>query len=390
MPWNEVSLMEERVRFVSLAESGKQSFASLCREYGVSRKTGYKWLERKRAFGLAGLKELSRKPRRNRRSINEDIVKLILKLKRRHPHWGAKKLHDLLCKDCAIASPPCVNSVDNVLRRHGLTTRRRCRAKFVRAKPENLTEAQWSNHVWAVDFKGWFVLQDGQRCDPLTISDLNSHMVLCCKAMKNQQWRPVKKAFIQVFRRYGLPEIIRVDNGTPFASIGAQGLSKLSVRWIALGIKVEFTRPGKPCDNGSHERMHLTLKNEATKPASRNMRAQQRRFDRWRKSFNEVRPHESLSMQRPAEVYQASENRYCSGDIKVEYPEGFERVLVKEGGFIYYAKRNWHVGEAFVGIEVGLKGKHRLNKEVYFKNVRIGRLIYNRKDPFRPSAYMGP
>lgn len=390
MPWKEVSFMEERVRFVSLAESGKQSFASLCREHGVSRKTGYKWLARKREFGLAGLREMSRKPRSNSRCVGDEAVKLILKLKRRHPTWGGKKLHDLLCKDCAIADPPCVNSVDNVLRRHGLTTRRRRRAKFARKEPGELTEAKHPNHVWAVDFKGWFVLGDGQRCDPLTISDLRSHMVICCKAMRNQQWRPVRKAFAQVFRRYGLPEIIRVDNGTPFASVGALGLSKLSVWWISLGVKVEFTRPGKPSDNGSHERMHRTLKDEATKPASSNLKAQQRRFDRWRKTFNEVRPHETISMLRPAEVYQPSENRYSGNDIKVEYSEGFERVRVREGGFICYASRNWHIGEAFAGVEVGLKGKHRLNKQVYFSNVRLGRLIYNRKDPFRPSAYMGP
>lgn len=390
MPWKEVLLMEERVRFVSLAESGKQSMASLCREYGISRKTGYKWLGRKRELGLAGLKEMSRKPRSNSRSVSADALKLVLKLKRRHPNWGAKKLHELLCTDCGVADPPCVNSVDNALRRHGLTTRRRRRAKFVRSELGELTEAEHPNHVWAVDFKGWFVLGDGQRCDPLTISDLSSHLVICCKAMRNQQWRPAREAFAQVFRRYGLPEIVRVDNGTPFASVGTLGLSKLSVWWISLGIRVEYTRPGKPSDNGSHERMHRTLKAEATKPASANLRAQQRRFDRWRKTFNHVRPHEGISMRRPAEVYQPSENRYSGNDIEVQYSEGFERVLVGEGGLIYYASRNWYIGEAFAGVEVGLKGKHRLNKEVHFANVRLGRLIYNRKDPFRPSAYMGP
>ncbi|MCH6259408.1 integrase core domain-containing protein [Puniceicoccaceae bacterium K14] len=210
--------------------------------------------------------------------------------------------------------------------------------------------------------------------------------------MRNQQWRPVKKAFIQVFRRYGLPEIIRVDNGVPFGSVGAQGLSKLSIWWISLGIKVEYTRPGKPQDNGCHERMHKTLKAEAIKPPSPNFRAQQRRFDRWRKEFNEVRPHESLEQTCPADLYHASEKRYCGSDTQVEYNERFKKVFVQENGSIRHNKNSYYIGDAFAGVHVGLLKINRLRTEVYYANIRLGRLIRNknRKDPFRPPAYLGP
>jgi len=188
MPWKEVSSMEERTKFVFLAEAGKQSFAQLCRDFGISRKSGYKWLERKRRLGLAGLGELSRRPSGNSRAIGEKVEKLILQLKRRHRSWGAKKLHDLLVGESSIGSPPCVNTVGNVLKRYGLTRPpRRRRPGLYKRQSHELTRAQWPNHVWAVDFKGWFMLGDKMCCDPLTISDLHSRYIVCCKAPGGQR-----------------------------------------------------------------------------------------------------------------------------------------------------------------------------------------------------------
>jgi len=383
--------MEERIRFVVLAEAGKHSMAELCRQFGISRTCGYKWLERKRELGLRGLRELSRRPCGNSRAIDEKIEKLILRLKRQHSNWGAKKLSDLLVKVHGIKEPPCVNTVGNVLKRHGLTRpRRRKRAGVYERANKELTDAQWPNHVWAVDFKGWFLLGNRLRCDPLTVSDLHSRYLICCKALNGQTQALTRRAFKAVFKCYGLPEIIRVDNGTPFASMGAGRLSRLSVWWLTLGIEVEFTRPGHPQDNGSHERMHKTLKQEATQPPSVNQRSQQRRFERWKKIFNEQRPHEHIGMNRPAQLYHPSERRYDQSDKTVGYPEGMEVKKVHPGGHIHFEGNIYFIGEAFVGLKVGLKLHDNAEPEVFFANVRLGKLIANSKDPFRPSAYMDP
>lgn len=391
MTWKNVLLMEERVKFVVLAERDQQCFSSLCKDFGISRKTGYKWKRRKREKGLEGLKEMSRRPLNNKRSISETLIKLILSLKKKHPNWGPKKLWILLYRDCGITDRPHINTIANILRRHGLSTRKKRRSKLVRSPPTVHSEAGHPNHIWGVDFKGWFNLGNGERCDPLTVSDLYCRMILCCKAMRNQQWKPVRKAFIQLFRRYGLPDIIHVDNGVPFGSVGAQGLSKLSIWWISLGIDVEYSRPGKPQDNGCHERMHKTLKAESIKPPSPNIRAQQRRFDRWRKEFNEVRPHESLDQRSPSALYHVSSKRYCSSDTKVEYSPLHEKVLVRENGSIQHDKQSYYIGEAFAGVHVGLLKKNKSTTEVYYANIRLGRLIQNkgRKDPFMPPAYLG-
>lgn len=222
------------MKFVVLAERDQQRFSSLCRDFGISRKTGYKWLARKREKGLDRLVEMSRRPSSNKRSISATIIKLILSLKKKYPNWGPKKLWVLLRRDCGIKDRPHINTVASILRRRGLSARKKRRGKLIRCPPAEQTEASHPNHIWGVDFKGWFNLANAERCDPLTVGDLFSRMILCCKAMRNQQWRPVKKAFVQVFRRYGLPEIIRVDNGVPFGSVGVQGLSKLGIWWRYL------------------------------------------------------------------------------------------------------------------------------------------------------------
>lgn len=240
-----------------------------------------------------------------------------------------------------------------MLRRHGLSVRRRRRPGVYHALNEDLTVPTQPNHVWTVDFKGWFVLGNGQRCDPLTVCDRYSHFVLAVRAQPDQQFKRTHYTFSALMRQVGVPEIIRVDLGSPFASVGLGRLSRLSVWWIEQGIEVEFTRPASPQDNGSHERMHRDLKAEATNPPSANLAAQQRRFERWRLTYNHERPHESLGQQRPAEVYQPSARRLNENDKPIVYAPDFEVKEVSDSGFLAHEGKSYQLGEALS--PVGLK-----------------------------------
>jgi putative transposase len=259
-----------------------------------------------------------------------------------------------------------------ILDRAGLVRRRRIRNKGKRFNGV-LTEAVYPNHVWAVDYKGWFRTQDGMRCEPLTISDVYSRYVVEVKTLTNQSYEQARKVFESVFREYGLPDIIRSDNGSPFASRGAGGLSRLSVWWILLGIKPEFTAPGHPEQNGIHERMHLTLKKEATRPASTNLRSQQRRFNRWRREFNENRPHEALGMKTPSEEYRRSSSIYIRGIKKnIKYPQGYDVRRVKTNGEIKWRGKRRYIGEAFKGVTLGIKQIEEGPNQVYFGSTLLG------------------
>lgn len=257
-----------------------------------------------------------------------------------------------------------------------------------------LQEAERVNQVWAADYKGWFYLGDGQRCDPLTVSDLYSRYIIRLEAVPQATQKYSRQAFERAFARYGLPEIIRVDNGSPFASIGPGRLSKLSAWWITLGIRVEFIRPGKPQDNGSHERMHRTMKAECCEPASANSLAQQRRFERWRNEFNEDRPHENIGQRFPAEIYHASARRYESCVTADLYEPGEKTHKVDSNGMIYWKGKNWAVGEAFSGLEVvseknperGAKADTAL---IRFANIKLGIIGDSVWSRLRPTASVG-
>lgn len=241
-----------------------------------------------------------------------------------------------------------------------------------------------------MDFKGWFVLGNGQRCDPLTVCDRYSHYVLAVRAQPDQQFKRTLYAFRALMRQAGVPEIIRVDHGSPFASTGLGRLSSLSVWWIEQGIEVEFTRPASPQENGSHERMHRDLKAEATKPPSPNLSAQQRRFERWQYTYNHERPHESLNQQRPAEIYQRSARRLSENDKPIVYGPQFEVKVVSTSGHVAHEGRNYHAGEAFAGKRVGLRLNPQGQTELYFANVHLGNLRYDSGGGrFQPAAYVG-
>ncbi|MCF6312066.1 MAG: integrase core domain-containing protein [Verrucomicrobiales bacterium] len=387
MPWKTELPMELRQRFVSLAQSGHFTISELCEQFSISRKTGHKWVKRYRDFGRAGLADRSRSPRNSPGKTDVSIERLIVSERRKRPTWGAKKIRQILKTKYGVKQVPAVSTVGDILKRNGLVKARRRRGEAFHVKRGDLTPPSHNNHVWGVDFKGWFPLGNGSRCDPLTVSDLHSRYILRAQALPQATQYWTKRAFRSLFKQYGLPEIIRVDNGAPFATIGAGGLSKLSVWWIGLGIRVEYSRPGCPQDNGCHERMHRTMKAECCRPSSPNRNAQQQRFDRWRKDFNSERPHESLSLKFPAEIYQASTRR-LDESIKIHlYDPATETRKVNMTGYISIKGNRHLVGEAFAGTKVSIEQTPESGLiRVQYGNVKLGIIENTPNARLRPTA----
>ena len=390
MPWNKITLMEEITRFVMLAQSGRFTVTELCEQFGISRQTGYKHLGRYATSGLKGLQARSHRPHHFPQITDEAVEALIVEERRLHRTWGPKKLHKVLEVKHGIESPPARSTIGEILRRHGLSVRRQRKPGAYRALNEGLTVPTQPNEVWSVDFKGWFILGDGQRCDPLTVCDRYSRYLLCCRACANQQFNSTLRAFQSLMRQAGLPEIIRVDHGSPFASTGLGRLSSLSVWWIEQGIEVEFTRPASPQDNDSHERMHHDLKAEATDPASANLAAQQRRFERWQYTYNHERPHESLDQQCPADFYRPSVRRLNENDKPLVYPGDYEVKVVSAAGQLAHEGKTYHVGEAFANKRVGLRLNADGQTELHFANLHLGNLAFGSEGRFKPTAYIAP
>lgn len=391
MPWKNFTPMDEIIRFVSLAKSGRFTITDLCEQFAISRKTAYKHLDRYAEGGLAALAPRSHRPHCFPQRTDGKIEALILSERRLHRTWGPKKLQDVLERKHGVERPPACSTIGEILRRHGQSVPRRRRPGVYPALNEELTAPNQPNQVWTVDFKGWFLLGNGQRCDPLTVCDRYSHYVLAVRAQPDQQFRRTLYAFRALMRQTGMPEVIRTDLGSPFASVGLGRLSSLSVWWIEQGIEVEFTRPASPQDNGSHERMHKDLKAEATRPPSSNLAAQQRRFERWQYTYNHERPHEALQQQRPAEIYQPSTRRLNENDKPIIYPSDFKVKVVSTSGHVAHEGKNYLVGEAFAGKHVGLRRAHDGQTELHFANVLLGHLRFDAGGGrFKPTAYVAP
>ena len=387
MPWKAVLPMEQIMSFVLAVKAKEFGFAQLCRRYEISRKTGYKWWARYRADGLDGLYERGCRPRHCPHQSAGHWVKRLVGLRVRRPHWGPKKLRVKLGQSYGWKGLPAASTLGRILLRHGLVRSGRRRRRGGSARPwPGLTQARRANQVWAVDFKGWFRTGNGQRCEPLTVSDLYSRYVLECQAVRSLSYEAVKPVFERLFSRYGLPEKIRVDNGAPFASTGAGGLSRLSVWWLRLGIVPEFSRPGHPQDNGSHERMHRTLKAETTEPAAPTLSQQQARFTQWRRGFNQDRPHEALGQAVPQSRYTRSERKYGRAEPEVIYPEGYELRQVRSNGEIRWRGRLRYVGEALVGQTVGLRPVGAGRQQVCFRDWLLGDLDEDQTGGIRPSV----
>lgn len=346
--------MEERFRFIQDYRSEDWSLAELCRRYGVSRKTGYKWLQRYAAEGLGGLEDQSRAPHRHPNQVVEEVADAVLELRRQYPLWGQEKLRARLQRDVPEVAWPAASTIGEMLKRAGLTVPRKQRRRATPSKSP-LSHAAGSNQVWCADFKGWFRCGDGSRCDPLTITDGYSRYLLRCQAVAGMDERSVRGVMEAAFREYGLPEAMRTDNGEPFASAGLGGLSSLSVWWIKLGIRPERIPPGKPQHNGRHERMHRTLKQAAARPPAATLRAQQEAFDQFRQEYNWERPHQALQMHTPGEFYTASCRSYPSHLREPEYPGEWVVRGVRECGRMKWRNANVYVGKLLGGERIGLE-----------------------------------
>ncbi|MGH6629713.1 MAG: helix-turn-helix domain-containing protein, partial [Burkholderiales bacterium] len=326
MPWKASSVMDERLRFVARLLEGEQ-MSHLCREVGISRKTGYKIFDRYKEHGLEALSDRSRRPVRHANQLPGQIESLIISLKRDKPHWGARKLRELLVRRLAgDGRVPAISTIHAVLDRHGLVKRMNKRRQ--RASGTPLSTGMAPNDLWCADYKGEFQLGNKAYCYPLTVTDHASRYLLLCEALESTREELAFTAFERLFKERGLPGAIRSDNGVPFASPNALfNLSKLSVWWLRLGIEIERIKPGKPQQNGRHERMHLTLKKEATRPPGLNSLQQQARFDDFVQEFNTERPHQAIAMKCPAEIYTPSPRPY-QGLPELTYPFHDRDVLV--------------------------------------------------------------
>jgi putative transposase len=344
--------MDERMRFVLRLMDGEK-MAVLCREFDISRKTGHKIYNRYKECGVRGLTDRSRRPYRHGMKLPFQIEKLIVRLKAEYPSWGAPKIREKIRRQHSDIILPAISTVHAVLDRNGLVTRR-YRRRF-KAEGTQLCAPGQPNDLWCADYKGEFMLADKRYCYPLTLTDSASRYLLCCDALESTKEIYAFTVFERVFKDFGLPKAIRTDNGVPFASPNAMfGLSRLSVWWLRLGIRIERIKPGNPQQNGRHERMHLTLKKEATKPAAKNFLQQQAKFDDFIECYNNKRPHQALSMKYPAELYSRSTRLY-KGVSELEYPFHDRTVMVTNCGRICIGKRKINLSQVFAGQSVGIK-----------------------------------
>jgi len=367
MPWKETCVINERTIMLSEYLSGDYSIAELARRRGISRKTAHKWIGRYGADPGGGLADRSRAPQHHPHALSEAMEQLILTWKARRPRWGAPKIHSKLWRepDC-----PAESTVSNVLRRHGLSRRQR-RPKRATPNAGPLVQAGGANEVWCVDFKGWFRLGNGGRCDPLTLSDAWSRYLLCCQAISGTTgWLTVQPLLTEVFREYGLPQRIRSDNGAPFASLGLGGLSPLAVWWLQLGIGLERIQPGHPEQNGRHERMHRTLKEAVSIQTT--LRQQQVALDEFRRDYNEDRPHEALGQQPPASVYVSSAREYPERLPVAEYPAAWIKRSVRSNGEIKWNGELVYLSQSLTGHWVGLEPVAEDLWQIHFMHQPLG------------------
>ena len=353
MPWKESSVMDERLRFVARLLEG-EPMSDLCREFQISRKTGYKILDRYKQSGSEALTDRSRRPYRYANQLPPQLEAQIVGLKKDKPHWGARKIRELLLRRLPSHDRvPARSTIHAVLDRHGLVKSMPNRRP--KAQGTALSAGAHPNDLWCVDFKGEFLLGNKQYCYPLTVTDHASRYLLLCEALESTREDPAIQAFEHLFRERGLPLSIRSDNGVPFASPNALfGLSKLSVWWLRLGIAVERIKPGHPQQNGRHERMHRTLKQETTRPAAMNSLAQQAKFDLFIDEFNNERPHQAIAMKYPAELYCASTRPYV-GLRELEYPMHDRSIIVTTCGRICMYRKKVNISGVLAGQRLGIK-----------------------------------
>ncbi|MRG98661.1 integrase core domain-containing protein [Polyangium spumosum] len=380
MPWRESRVVEERMRFIVAVDEDDEPFTELCRRFGISRKTGYKWLERYESLGPAGLEDKPPVARNHPHRLDDELADLFVQVRKDHPTWGPKKLRAFVADRHPELVVPAASTIGEILKSRGLIRPRRRRLRVpLHMGPLSISDGP--NSTWGADFKGHFALGNRQRCHPLTVSDDYSRYLLACEGMCDPKGEPVRCHFERVFREFGMPERIRTDSGAPFASQAPGGLSALSVWWIKLGITPERIEPGRPEQNGRHERMHRTLKAEATQPPCQTMPEQQRVFDRFRHEYNDIRPHEAHGQRPPAKVYVTSARGYPEKPRSPEYGDEFivrkvdDRGRLIRRGVIYPLTR-------LISLEpVGLREIDDGRWEVFYGPVLLGMLDETGKEP---------
>ena len=387
MGWKVRKVVEERFRFVEDYNAEDWTVAELCRHYGISRSTAYKWLERYQAEGLAGLQDRSRAPLHHPNALSAEVQQLLLAVKSKHSYWGARKLLAHLAAQAPGQHWPAQSTVGEFLKQQGLTVARRKRPHSP-ASTQPLAQADAPNRIWSIDFKGWFRTGDGQICYPLTVTDNYSRMLLRCQVLRAESTVLVQPVLAAAFREYGLPERIRSDNGTPFGSNGHSGLSALAVWWLKLGIVPERIQPGCPQQNGRHERMHLTLKHETAKPPQPTLRLQQRRFDAFRQEYNQQRPHEALGQTPPGAHYEPSPRPYPSRVPQTHYNPLWRTCPISAGGkFRLNSAQMIFVSHALEGERIGLEPLDERFSRAWFQGYELGIVDHAEGRLYNPQSW---
>ena len=378
MAWRERSPMDERVQFISDYLRQRWPVTDLCQRYAISRKTAYKWIARYETDGAAGLEERSSRPHRSPQTTAAREADAIIALRQRHPTWGGKKIVAVLRDRHPTWTWPAVSTANDLLKRRGLVPVRR-RRRGVTHPGYQAPTVTAPNDVWTVDFKGQFRTRDGRLCYPLTVCDAWSRFLIGCHGLPAPTTAATVETFRRVFQRYGLPTAIRTDNGEPFAAASLGRLSRLSVWWIRLGIVPQLIAPGSPYQNGAHERMHRTLKRETTRPPATRAATQQRRFNAFRRYYNEERPHEALDQRPPSRLYTASARPLPRQLPSIDYPAHYEVRRVSAAGVMTWHSRTMTVSTVLVGEDIGLEPIDDGEWDLHFGPVRLGRFDERRR-----------
>lgn len=381
MGWTETCAVDERMRFVMAVEERDETFAMVCRRFGISRKTGYKWLGRYEAAGVEGLIERSRAPLNHPQALTETIAERCLAVRRAHPTWGPVKVRAWLSRRAPRTEWPAASTIGALFDREGLTVKRRLRR---RSPPSSAPFAHCgaANDVWCMDFKGWFLTGDGTHCEPLTLSDAHSRYLLRCQVIARTDTDHVWPVLDAAFREFGLPHRLRSDNGSPFASRGVGGLSQLAVKMIKAGIVPERIAPGQPQQNGRLERLHLTLLQDTANPPARSLREQLERLRNFQRIYNEERPHQALGNDTPAEHYASSLRRFDGILREPNYGPDHELRRVRHNGEIRWQGNTIYISEALVGEPIGLVEDQDGDWTAYYGPITLG-IIAHRGDRLR-------
>lgn len=370
MPWHEVNEMQERERFLKRAIQPRANIQQLCLEFGISRSLGHKLLSRYREYGEEGTKPYSRRPKSHSLSISAELTCEIVRLRSEHPTWGGRAIRELLLDNHEEA--PCSRTIDRVLARAGLVKKRR-KSSGKWLDSQTLPKAKEPNDIWTVDFKGWWNTKNRKACFPLTVRDLNSKYLLGIEALSGTNYEATKDVFERLFEVYGLPKQILSDNGAPFASVlSVQGLTRLSSWFVKLGIRPRRILPGCPFMNGSHERMHRDMKEEIQKSPAWNLKEQQKRFDEWRKEYNELRPNQAIGMKRPAKVYYPSKRVYSSEIVDFEYSTDMEVRKTSPRGYISWHQKPCFISGALGSETIGIKPEENSTMSLWFCELKLG------------------